>query len=290
MWPYLLLAAAGIGWGFGFPTGKVALRELPWHHLIALRLGMAGLIVLPYALVSAEARKILLTDRWIWLAGLFNGLAYLISYAGLAQLTVSLSAVLVGLLPALIALGSVLWGERVTGRRWVGVAAATAGAVVIGAGAGPSGGSMTGIALSVTSLLVFVAYVWALKHVTSTRDVLAGPVAVMTITGAVVALLAIALYGVPPLRLHTATWAALVGAALGSTVLASGAWQIASLRAPTASAGVFLNLEPLVGAAIGVSVFGDLTATLLIGGALILTGSLIIILSGSKTETLLEPA
>ncbi len=38
-----------------------------------------------------------LTDSWVWLAGLLNGLAYLISYAGLARMTVSLSAVLVGL-------------------------------------------------------------------------------------------------------------------------------------------------------------------------------------------------
>jgi hypothetical protein len=132
----LLLSLAGIGWGFGFPTGKIALQALAWPHVVTLRLGLAALIALPYALASAEGRRVLRADRWAWLAGSLNWLGYIVQYAGLARLTVSLSAVLVGLLPALIAAASILWGEKVSSAGWLGVAAASAGAAIIGAGAG----------------------------------------------------------------------------------------------------------------------------------------------------------
>ena len=46
-----------------------------------------------------------------------------------------------------------------------------------------------------------------------------------------------------------------------------------------ASAGVFINIEPLMGAALGVLAFGDrLTLALGLGGLLIIAGSLAVVL------------
>jgi drug/metabolite transporter (DMT)-like permease len=279
-WPYLLLIVAGVGWGLGFPTGKVALRELSWPHMIVLRLGVAALAALPYALGSREGRRALFGDPWAWFAGVFYGLGFLIQFSALAQLTVSLAALLVGLMPALIAAVSILWGERVTRRGWLGVGAASGGAAVIGLGAGAAGGSPVGVLLTLASLGVFLGYVWGVRRMRAAPDVLAGPAAVTVIMGLTAAAVEIPVWGVPPLHLGAPTWTALLIAGLGSTLVASGAWQIGSVRAPAASAAVFINLEPLVGAAIGVCAFGDrLTAPLIAGGALILGGSLLTVLS-----------
>jgi drug/metabolite transporter (DMT)-like permease len=41
------------------------------------------------------------------------------------------------------------------------------------------------------------------------------------------------------------------------TLLATAAWQFGSARVGSASAGVFINIEPLMGACVGVLLFGD---------------------------------
>src|ERR1700744_943826 len=146
LWPYLLLTLAGVGWGLGFPFGKLALRELSPPHMIVLRLGIAAAAAAPYVLLVPKARRLFLSDPWCWAAGLLYGLGFLLQFAGLSGLTVSLAALLVGLLPALVAAASVLWGETVTWRSWLGVAAATIGAGVIALGAGGAGGSLAGVA------------------------------------------------------------------------------------------------------------------------------------------------
>jgi drug/metabolite transporter (DMT)-like permease len=61
--------------------------------------------------------------------------------------------------------------------------------------------------------------------------------------------------------------------------LATAAWQYGATRVGSATAGVFINIEPLLGATLGVLVFGDrLTLGLSAGGALILAGSLVVVL------------
>jgi len=50
----------------------------------------------------------------------------------------------------------------------------------------------------------------------------------------------------------------------------------------SANAGVFMNIEPLVGSLIGVTLFGDrVTAALVAGGVLIVAGSFIVV-SGDR--------
>ncbi|CAN5169287.1 DMT family transporter [soil metagenome] len=285
LWPYLLLTVAGVAWGFGFPLGKFALRELSPAHLIELRLGLAGVVALPYALARPEGRR-LLRDWRSWITGGFYGLGFLIQFEGLARISVSLAALLIGLMPALIAVASVFWGERVSPRAWSGVACATLGGVLIALTAGSGGGSLLGVALSVISLLVFVGYMWTLRTLKETRDLLAGPAAVLVTGGVTVLAIGLPLYGPPPLQLGGATWAAVWGGTLVCTVLATACWQIGAVRAPAASAGVFINMEPLVGAGIGVAMFGDRMTPLLVGGGvLILVGSLATVLSHREPET-----
>jgi len=281
LWPFVLLTLAGASWGFGFPMGKIALAELSPPHMVMLRLGVAGVAALPYLIVSPAARRMLRRDPYVWLAAFSYGPAFLVQFEGLRHLTVSLAALLVGLMPALIAVASPLFGERVGRRGWMGVIAATAGAGVIALGAGAAGGSLLGVLISVASLLVWLVYVWAVRRMPPCEDVLAGP-AVVVVIGAISAVLfAAPVYGLPPLKLSPGVWGALLVAGLVSSLLATAAWQIASRHAPAASAGVFINLEPVVGAAIGVALFGDpLTWPLVLGGVLILVGSVVVVLSG----------
>ena len=170
-------------------------------------------------------------------------------------------------------------------RAWAGVALATAGGVLIALRAGASGGSLLGVLLSVVSLLIFLGYLWSLRTMDSAADPLAGPAVVLATGGATVLLIALPLYGLPPMHVSGMTWGAVWAGALICTVLATACWQIGAVRAPSASAGVFINLEPLVGATLGVTMFGDrLTPLLIGGGALILVGSLATVLAHREPE------
>ena len=180
-------------------------------------------------------------------------------------------------LPALIAVAAYLMGERVSRASWTGVAAATIGAALI-AGKPGGAGSAIGIALSLASLLIFLAWRLALKRVPPTRSAMAVPAVTLIVATATVLPVALVLHGAPPLAFGPVAWGGIVGQGLLSTFLATAAWQYGASRVDSASAGVFINIEPLMGAVIGIGLFGDPAGwPLLLGGVLIVAGSVIVV-------------
>ncbi|NIJ07871.1 drug/metabolite transporter (DMT)-like permease [Sphingomonas vulcanisoli] len=277
---FAALTLAGVCWGLGFPLGKLALREISASHLVLLRFAVAGIVALPFAL-TAEARALFRSPA-MWLSGASYGLGFIVQFEGLAHVTVTLAALLIGLLPALVAIAARVMGERISRTSWIGVAGATIGAALI---AGKPGGSGTplGIALSLGSLLIFLVWLFAVKRVPATRSPMAVPSVALLMSTLFVAPISFALHGPPPLALSTTSWIGIVGSGLLSTLLATAAWSFGAAHVDSASAGVFINLEPLMGAVIGVALFGDpLGFGLLAGGVLILIGSITVVL-GERT-------
>lgn len=273
---FLALAAAGLFWGLGFPLGKLALRSVEPAHMVLLRFVVATIVALPFALASAESRALFRSPP-VLLAGAFYGLAFMVQFEGLAGVTVTLAALLVGAMPALIAVAAYLLGERVSRASWIGVAAATVGAALI---AGKPGGAGTaiGIALSLLSLLIFLAWLLVLKRAPVTRSAMAVPAVTLVVATVTILPIALLLHGMPPLGIGAVAWGGIVGQGLLSTFLATAAWQYGAARVDSASAGVFINIEPLIGAALGIGLFGDPAGwPLLLGGVLIVAGSLIVV-------------
>lgn len=271
---FLSLTVAGLFWGLGFPLGKLALQEVMPAHMVLLRVAVASIASIPFAFGSAEARALFRSPSVLW-AGILYGVAFLIQFEGLAGVTVTLAALLVGAMPALVAIAAHLSGEKVTRTSWIGVAAATAGAALI-AGKPGGAGTAAGIALSLCSLIVFLAWLLVSKRAPNTRLALAVP-AVMLIAAAVaVTPLALTLHGLPPIKLSPTAWFGIVGQGLLSTFAATAAWQYGAARVDSASAGVFINIEPLIGALIGITLFHDpVGMPVLIGGLAIVAGSIV---------------
>jgi drug/metabolite transporter (DMT)-like permease len=189
-----------------------------------------------------------------------------------------MAALLVGAMPALIAICARLLGEPVSRLSWAGVVAATLGAAVI-AGKPEGAGSILGVVLSLASLLVFLGWVVALRRAPEAGSPMALPAAVIIISAVTVLPIALVLHGVPSLAISRAAWGGIVGQGLFSTLIATAAWQYGSTRVGSATAGVFINIEPLLGSALGVLLFHDrLTAGLAVGGALIIAGSFAVVL------------
>ena len=273
---FLALASAGIFWGLGFPLGKVALREVGPAHMVLLRFAVASILAIPFALATAESRSLFRSPP-VLLAGAFYGLAFIVQFEGLAGVTVTLAALLVGAMPALVAVAAYMMGERVSRASWTGVAAATIGAALI---AGKPGGAGTaiGITLSLFSLLIFLAWMLALKRVPAAASAMAVSAVTLVVATLTILPIALLLHGRPPIALGALAWSGIVGQGLLSTFLATAAWQYGSARVDSASAGVFINIEPLIGAALGIGMFGDPARwPLLLGGVLIIIGSIVVV-------------
>ena len=250
---------------------------------------MAALASLPFALRSRQTRALFRSPPVV-AAGVLYGVAFLVQFEGLARVSVTLAALLVGAMPALIAIAARLLGEKVSRASWAGVAAATLGAALI-AGKPDGAGSPLGVALSLIALLIFLAWLLVLRRAPAAPSPMAIPAVTVVIAALTILPIALYMHGAPRLDLSPAAWAGIVGQGVLSTLLATAAWQFGSARVGAASAGVFINIEPLMGAAIGVALFGDhLTYALAAGGLLIVVGSLAVVLGERDAAPGLETA
>lgn len=279
---FLALIVAGVCWGLGFPLGKLVLRETDAAHMVLLRFAVAAVVAAPFALRTAEARA-LFGSPVILLAGALYGVAFMVQFEGLAHVSVTLAALLVGAMPALIAISAKLLGEKVSRASWGGVAAATLGAALI-AGRPDGAGSPLGVALSLGSLLIFLAWLTVLRRAPKAPTPMAIPAVTVMVATAVILPISWIMHGPPKLDLSLTAWTGVLGLGVLGTLLATAAWQFGSARVGSASAGVFINIEPLMGAGVGVLLFGDhLTWALAAGGLMIIAGSFAVVL-GEKHE------
>lgn len=271
------LIVAGACWGLGFPLGKTALSEMSAAHMVLLRFAFAALAAAPFALARSDVRRLFASPA-VLLAGALYGIAFLVQFEGLAHIDVSLAALLVGLMPALIAVWARVTGEPVTPLSWTGVAAATAGAALI-AGRPGDAGSPLGIALSLVALLIFLVWLAALRRAPDGPTSLAVPAVTVIVASLVILPIALVMHGAPSLRYSPAAWAGVAGQGVLATMVATAAWQFGASRVGSATAGVFINIEPLLGAVLGVVLFGDrLSWPLAAGGLLIVAGSFVVVL------------
>jgi drug/metabolite transporter (DMT)-like permease len=200
------------------------------------------------------------------------GVVIVLQNIGIERTSVTHAAVILGAVPVLVALATAALGQASAGpRAWTGFAAALAG---IGLVAGSGGhASASGDAIMFASALLSAAMIVAQTSLLPGRDAVA--VTAVQMAAATAAVLPIALLaGSPP-----------VGAPTGGQVLAGvGLVTVGSLvpftlyawgqaRTSAEVAGAFVNLEPLVGVALGAVAFGDpFGAWSLVGAAAILFG------------------
>ncbi len=279
---FAALFLSGVLWGLGFPLGKAALREVDASQLVMLRFAFAGLVSLPFALGTREARALFRSPLAI-ATGVIYALAFLVQFEGLARTRVSLAALIVGIMPALIAVGARLLGEPVSRLSWSGVAAASIGAALI-AGRPAGGATPFGLVLDLAALLLFLTWLLLLRRVPRGPNPMCLPAVNVIVAAAVLLPLSLGLHGAPRLNLSPGAWAAIAGQGVFCTLIPTAAWQFGAARVGSATAGIFVNLEPLIGAVIGVTLFGDhLGVGLVAGGALIVAGSLVVVLGERGT-------
>lgn len=271
--PPLALTAACILWGSAFYFGKLALVELSALEVTAWRFGLAG-PVLVLLLVRKRHRLSLHDGLLVVLTGILCiPIGYLVHFEGLARTSATHAALLVGIGPPLLAVSVAVLGlERLSGWDWLAVALSCAG-VALMVGMPAAGGDLVGDLLVLVSMIIATA--WVLLSQRLTRRLGAMVATAWILIAGTLALIPIVLVtGPPPILLSPTTWGALMALSVGSTIGAFTLWNWGAGRLPAGRAGVFLNLEPVAGAFLGVTLLGDpLGVSLVAGGAVVLVAS-----------------
>ena len=285
---FAALATAGCLWGTGFLFGKWALEQLAVGQLVLYRFLFAsiGFAPITWRALQNPATRIPRQDfKLISIAALLGvPVQFLIQFEGLARTTVSHASLMVGALPVLLAAGSAMFAhEKVNKSRWLALIASMIGAglIAFGASSGEAGAqaSLTGDLLVALSLIAAVA--WVLMTQRMMKSGRYSPVVasayVITAGTLMLAIWVIATEGFPPVHLSARTWANVLVLGLLATTLTTFLWNWGLARVPASQAGVFINLEPVVGTILGVLVLNDVLGSYSILGGLLVIGAAIFV-------------
>jgi drug/metabolite transporter (DMT)-like permease len=200
--------------------------------------------------------------------------------AGIERTSISHAAMLVGATPVLVAIIVAIWQRIVaTPVAWAGYAVSLTGVALIAGGSG-GGATIAGDGLILASLLFSAGFLAAQSRLLNGRDPVAVSAVQFLAASGAAAPVAVITDGMPAAPSNPGILLAVVGLALGGTLLPFTLFAYGQARVSAEVAGAFVNLEPLVGAAAGALLFGDpVGVSQAIGGAAILAGIMLSSLS-----------
>lgn len=282
---FAALAAAGTLWGTSFPLGKFALEEIGPAYLVLYRFILASVVLIPF--VPRDRAQISRHDFGLLVLGAFlmGPLMFLLQFEGLDRTTASSAALLVGAIPPMMAIGGfIVDGERVG--RWtliaIGLSALGIGLLIGGPG---EGRTLLGDGLVFMSLIASVVWTLLTRRVARRVGVVTATTILFGMGTLILLPFAIGLEGVPPLDLSAGAWASVASLGIVCTALTFWLWNWGLQRADAARAGVFGNLEPLVGSILGVTLLGEqLGGLALFGGILVVVAAALVSLGRSEVS------
>ncbi|HEY4644883.1 MAG TPA: DMT family transporter [Steroidobacteraceae bacterium] len=277
----LFLVLINLIWGFNFITSKVGVSEFPPLWFTTLRFGLVALLLLPLLRIHRGQMGAIVV------AALFSGgLHFGLLFVGLAMADTVSTVAIAGQLgvPFTTLMSIVFLGEIVHWRRWLGISLAFAGVLVMGLD--PQVFEFwQGLALVVLSAFLGSVGLMAVKRLTNIKPLeMQSWFALVSVP--VLALLS-AIFETGQLQaMGTASWqgwAALTFTVLMASLIAHSGYYYLVQRYPVTSVSPLTVLSPLFGVLFGVTLLGDeLTPRIIAGGAMTLTGVVIIALREKK--------
>jgi drug/metabolite transporter (DMT)-like permease len=271
------LASAGVLWGGSFLFGKWALQEMGPAHVTLLRFSLASAALLPYALVKGvwPGRRDL--PLFLLVGFLTVPATFLVQFWGLSLTGATVAALIVGCGPPIVAFfASLFLGERLGKTEWSAIGVSTLGVALAVARPGVSN-HWLGDSLILLSLLAVVGWVLLGKRLGDGYPAVPATAWILTFGTLTLAPVALLWEGVPRLDLTLLGWASVLVLGLGCSAATYALWNWGVARVPASRAGIFLNLEPLVGALLGILVLGEAWGpATIVGGALIVGAALVV--------------
>ncbi len=268
---------AGSLWGAAFLFGKLAIAELPVSHLILYRYSIASLVLLPVPIArrvwpdSHDLPLFLLTGF------LVVPLTHLPQYMGLALTSAVSASLIIGTLPPLLALAATwFYGERLGSRGWFAIGVSTIGVALV-VGLPGDGHNWLGDGLIFLSMFAVVGWVLLSKSLIKKYSALVATAYFMLFGTLLLLPITLFLDGAPQVKLSSSVLLSVLALGLACSALTHALWNWGLTHVSASSAGVYTNLEPLVGVLLGVTFLHEsLGAGVIVGGLLIVSSAIII--------------
>ena len=251
---FLALIAAGVLWGTTVPLSKLALGWIAPGWLVFARFSLAGAILM----VASRSR---LRQAWSPAILISGGLGYggsvLLQNLGIERTSVTHAALLIGATPVLVALiAAALRHSVARPLAWAGFGLSLAGVAFIASGQG-SGSTLGGDGLVLAAQFVSASFTVSQARLLRGRDPLA--VTGLQLMSAAVMVLPVALATEHHMAgpASPAALLATVGLVIAGTVGPTALFAFGQSKVAADVAGAFLNIEPLVGAMLGMALFAD---------------------------------
>jgi len=246
-----------------YATGLDWLQLVAWRFTIGAALAWAWLLASPgrrTALRRLSRRQaLLLAGLGVWYTG--NAGTY---YAALETVPASLAGVLVYLYPAVVAVLSIRYATRLSGRRpWIALGIALGGVVLVLGGIDLSvSAPLGGLVLVLASTMIYAGWIVLSARLAGERsdrladdagdgehagDAAAATALMITATGAVFVVLAVVTgRALAPPSIPAAAWPGLVAVGFASTFLAIQTFYAGSRRIGAAQAALVATVEPIL--------------------------------------------
>ncbi|MGI4755845.1 MAG: DMT family transporter [Janthinobacterium lividum] len=290
---FLACGGAGALWGTGFYFGKIALREMSVGHMVLYRFLFAVIPALPLAFrqTSSWSRR----DWSILAVAAFFGipLQFLIQFKGLSLTTLAHASLMIGTMPVVLAGGAAIFlHERLDALGWCALAGSTCGACMIAlAGKSSGGASLLGDMLVVVSLVIALVWILGNKDLLNRHSALVVSARSLVLGTVMMAVWVCLQYGVPPVHgISNQAWAALAASGLLCTAATTLLWNWGMTQVPASQAGVFLNLEPVMGSLLGVWAFHERLGPAAWAGGTLIFVSAVLLTTRSRAGADLSPS
>ena len=303
-----LVVVSAIAFGSGGLFARpVYATGVDWLTLMAWRFAIAGGLSWVVLLVNPAARRALRTmPRRTILATMGLGVWYISNtatyYAGIAEVDLSLAALIVYIYPPVVAVLALQFGRPLQGRRaWAALGIAVAGVVLAVGGINASAMPPIGpLLLVVVSPLFYAGWIiLAARHSGERSDrtghgsdeganaSVAGAI-MLTTTGVLYWVINLGLgHPVLPADLPAAAWPGILGVAVVAGFLAVQGFYAGAQRVGAAQASLISTVEPLWTIVAASILLGERLAPLqLVGGVLILVGVLLSQTRGRRSSAL----
>jgi len=290
----VVLLLANVVYGTAYVAQRVALFDVPPALLAFVRLAVASLVLAAYlprppgtAPLRGDGRKI------CWMGILGFGVAYALSHLGLQRSTATNAALLIAVEPvSVMLLAPLTLGERLRPREAVGAALVLLGTTLVVVNGVP------GLTVSVLphwrgDLLLLLSGVAFASYSLLGRGVLARW-NTRTVTARSIVWGAASMAPLAGLEWASGTrpsWtppglAATLYLAVVVTALAYVAWNYGLTHVSAPRAAIFINVQPVVGVALGVLLLGETATVFTAAGAALVVLGLVVTTRETRGQTL----
>jgi drug/metabolite transporter (DMT)-like permease len=265
---FALIAVTAV-WGITFVQVKDAVAIYPVLPFLAVRFGIASLVLVPGGLrIRGLGRGGLAAAA---LAGGLLAVGYVLQTFGLQRTSVSSAGFVTGMYVVLTPiLALVLFRLRVGAAAWVGVALATGGLAML---AGVHGGSASGDLLVLAAAAVYSLQIVLMERYAPRYDAVAFTLVEMVVAFAGLSLAAIPTAAVP----HGWTvWGALLVTGIFASALGFLVQTWAQRQTSATRTALVFTLEPVWAAIFGYTLAGDRLGSLGWGGCAVIMGGIVL--------------